>query len=386
MLQKSTIFTTDKRTNDLRLMKKVKSFIPVNEWFEEKLVKPLIISGPCSAESFKQLDLTALALSKIACVKVFRAGIWKPRTRPGTFEGVGITGLKWLKEIKEKYNFKTAVEVAHPDHVEKCLEYSVDIIWIGARTTSNPFSVQEIASSLKGCDIPVMIKNPLNPDMELWCGAIERVYSSGIRRMAAIHRGFYPFEKTSLRNIPKWEIVIDLKSCFHELPVICDPSHISGSRKYIEEISQKAMDLNFDGLMIESHFDPKQAKSDADQQLKPSDLAKLLKKLTFRQSDSHNIEFRNLLEQYRDQIDSIDIQLIELLATRMNVVREIGKYKKEHNVTILDLRRWEDIIRTRMELGKKLKLSDDFVENLLKLVHKASIQKQEEVMQKKSNH
>lgn len=364
-------------------MQQTDVFLSLDKWFDGSFKKPLIISGPCSVETYEQLDLTAGALKKIERIKVLRAGIWKPRTRPDSFEGVGLKGLKWLKEIKDKYGFLTTVEVAHPKHVEKCLEYGVDILWIGARTSSNPFSVQEIAEALNGCKIPVMIKNPVNPDLELWCGAIERIYAKGINRIAAIHRGFYPFEKTNFRNIPKWEIVIELKTCFHDLPVICDPSHISGSTKYIEEISQKALDLNMDGLMIESHYNPEIAKSDAKQQLLPVDLEKILNNLHFRQSDSTNIEFKSLLEKYRDQIDSIDFQLIELLASRMDVVGEIGKYKNEHNVTILDLRRWEDIIKTRTDLGKKLKLPDDFVKNLLQLVHKTSIQVQTEVMKKK---
>ncbi|HBF88193.1 MAG TPA: 3-deoxy-7-phosphoheptulonate synthase [Bacteroidales bacterium] len=360
-------------------------FTPINTWFAEEINQPLFICGPCSAESEEQVLKTAIELQKEKKINVYRAGIWKPRTRPGTFEGKGIEALTWLQEVKRQTNLRVAVEVASPFHVEACIEKDVDIIWIGARTTSNPFSVQEIANSLKGINIPVLIKNPINPDLDFWIGAIERIYDAGIRKIAAVHRGFYPFEKTSLRNIPKWEIPIELKTRFNDLPMICDPSHISGSREFIEEISQKALDLNFDGLMIESHINPEKALSDASQQLKPDDAIQLINRLIVRSISIENEDFANLLCRFRDQIDSIDSQLLQLLSQRMNVVREIGKYKKYNNVTVFQIRRWQKIIETRMLEGKKIGLSEKFIAQLLELIHKESIQEQAEIMKKKEN-
>ncbi len=361
-------------------MEKLLDITPITDWFEQLKDKPVIISGPCSAETEQQLLSTAREIRKINLVSILRAGIWKPRTRPGTFEGVGKIGLQWLQKVKEETGLLTTVEVATPEHIEQCLKHNIDILWIGARTTSNPFSVQELANTLKGTDISVLVKNPVNPDIDLWIGALERFNKAGIKKLAAIHRGFYPFERTSLRNIPKWEIPIELKSRFHNLPVICDPSHISGTTEYIENIAQKALDLNFDGLMIETHIDPANALSDAKQQLNPRDLKNLLNNLVFRKPTSDNIDFLNNLEQYREQIDSIDTQMLELMAQRMKIVEQIGKYKCENNVTILQLRRWEKIISTRTGFGKKLGLSVDFIKKLLQLVHKESIQKQTEVM------
>lgn len=344
--------------------------------------KPFIIAGPCSAESEKQIFETAKAIEKCENVSIFRAGIWKPRTSPASFEGVGEKGLIWLQKLKNKTRFLTAIEIATPKHIETCLKYdkAVDIIWIGARTTGNPFSVQSIADSLRGIDIPVMIKNPINPDIELWSGAVERLMKAGIKNLALIHRGFSPFEKTGLRNIPKWEIAIEIKSRFPDLPIINDPSHISGDKKYIPEISQKALNLNFNGLMIETHINPENAISDAKQQLKPSELINLIKNLKFRKSSSKNAEFTDLLEQYREQINSIDFQLLELLAKRMNIVENIGKYKLENNVTIFQLKRWLNIIQTRKEFGKTLKLDEIFTKKILQLVHKESIRKQADIM------
>lgn len=358
--------------------------IPITDWFSKKLSLPILISGPCSAENKEQLFSTARELKKIEQVSVLRAGIWKPRTRPDSFEGVGEIGLQWLKEIKEETGLYTTVEVAKPEHVEACLKYGIDILWIGARTTSNPFSVQEIADSLKGVDIPVLIKNPVNPDLDLWIGAFERLYNSEIMKLGAILRGFYPFEKTNLRNIPKWEIAIELKSLYNNLPIICDSSHIAGSVELIPEISQKALDLNFDGLMLESHINPKVALSDAKQQLTPDQLKELMAKLIVRTTTSDNAEFMSLLEQYREKVDSIDNQMLELLGRRMKIIREIGEYKSKNNVTIFQLRRWERILNTRIEAGEKNGLSRDFIKQLLDLVHKESIQIQTEVMNDKS--
>jgi len=354
----------------------------IRKWFPSLDKRTVVISGPCSAESEEQLTNTAIEIGRTGKVDILRAGIWKPRTRPDTFEGVGYKGLFWLDKVKEKTNFITTVEVATPAHIENCLRHQVDILWIGARTSSNPFSVQELAEALKGVDIPVMVKNPLNPDIGLWIGAMERVYKAGIKKIAAVHRGFYPFEETSFRNIPKWEIPIELKTRFHNLSIVCDPSHIAGTTEYIQEISQRALDLNMDGLMIESHIDPKSAMSDASQQLNPVQLEALFKKLKYRDPNPEDSDFRDHLEQYREQIDSIDSQMIELLANRMNIVEQIGKYKSKNNVAILQLERWENILSTRTSLGGKLGLPKKFIKKMLQLIHKESITKQTNVMQK----
>ncbi|NPA44774.1 MAG: bifunctional 3-deoxy-7-phosphoheptulonate synthase/chorismate mutase type II [Chlorobi bacterium] len=344
----------------------------------------LIIAGPCSAETEQQVLSTAHEIAKCEKVKLFRAGIWKPRTAPGNFEGIGKKGLEWLKKVKEQTSLYTTTEVATPEHVEYCLknEGSVDVLWIGARTTANPFSVQALADVLKGVDIPVMIKNPLNPDIKLWAGAIERLKKAGIKNIAAIHRGFSPFENTSLRNIPKWELAIEIKSIFPEMLVINDPSHISGKREYIFEISQKALDLNLDGLMIETHINPNKALSDAKQQLTPKELLEILQNLKFRKSSLNNSEFINKLDQYRDQIDSIDYQMLELLSKRMNIVKEIGNYKINNNVTIFQLKRWLDITKTRKEFGNTIGLDEQFIKKMLQLVHRESIRQQTEIANK----
>jgi len=355
---------------------------PLNTWFKKLDTSPVVISGPCSAESEEQMLATARELKKVEQVKIFRAGIWKPRTRPNTFEGRGVDALQWLNQVKQETGFLTTVEVASPKHVEMCLRYNVDILWIGARTTSNPFSVQEIASALQGMNIPVMVKNPINPDINLWIGALERINKAGISKLAAIHRGFYPFEKTMFRNIPKWEIPIELKSRFHNLPILCDPSHIAGKRKYIAEMAQKAIDLNMDGLMIESHICPDEALSDSDQQLTPADLDQVLRGLVCRLNCVADTEI-DRLEKFRDQIDSVDAQLIELLAQRMKIVEEIGDYKHENNIKILQLQRWEKVRERGIELGKTLGISESFMIQLLRMIHKESILKQNEVMNRK---
>ncbi len=351
-----------------------------NIFLPERDKELIVIAGPCSAETETQVLETAREIKSIGKVDIYRAGIWKPRTNPGTFEGVGKEGLKWLRKVKDETGLLTAVEVATPQHVEeifKC-ESCVDIVWIGARTSSNPFSVQEIANSLKGTDIPVMIKNPINPEVKLWAGAIERILKSGIENVAAVHRGFYPFEKSNLRNIPKWELVFELKSMFPEIPVINDPSHIAGKRSLIKEISQKALNLNFDGLMIETHISPDTALSDAKQQITPEELEKLLDELTYPKAQSDNKEFIDLLEQFRERIDAIDFQMLELMSGRMKIIEQIGKYKKENNVTIFQLKRWLDIMLTREDFGKKMGLDKKFVIKLLQLVHRESVRKQSE--------
>lgn len=364
-------------------MSKEMKIVRIENWFPEPVERPVLICGPCSAESYQQVLDTAKELDKIGKIGFFRAGIWKPRTRPGSFEGVGEKGLEWLMEVKASTKMKVVTEVANPVHVERALKYGIDCVWIGARTVSNPFSVQEICDALKGSDIPVFVKNPVNPDLQLWIGAIERVYKAGINRICAIHRGFYPFEATSLRNIPKWEVAIDLKCAVPNISVICDPSHISGKRAYIPEVAQKALSMNMDGLMLECHIDPDSALSDSDQQLTPSELALLLNQLVFLKPDFLDKEILGLLEDYRNQIDSIDSQLIELLAQRMKIVEKIGKYKKDRKVTILQQRRWAQIIESRTEHAKHAGLSEEFIHGLLQLVHKESISKQEEIFKKK---
>ncbi len=363
-------------------MTRLKHIVPIQKWFSGLGGAPLLIAGPCSAESENQIMQTAKEIAALGKVKVFRSGIWKPRTRPGNFEGVGEEGLKWLQQVKKETGLFTTVEVANPEHVQLAIKYGIDILWIGARTTSNPFSVQELADSLKGYDKPVMVKNPINPDVNLWVGALERFHKAGINKLAAVHRGFYPFEATTLRNIPKWEVPIELKSICHSLPIICDPSHIAGNTEFIPEIAQKAMDLNMDGLMIETHYNPWLALSDMNQQLTPGQLGDLLYHLIFRSTSVKDEQFISVLETLREKIDSIDQQMLELLSQRMNIVEEIGKYKSKNEVTILQLRRWEKIINTRIKLGKKLGLTEDFIKKLLQLVHKESIQKQTEVMNK----
>lgn len=354
--------------------------LPLEDWIMDEETYPLIIAGPCSAESKEQISRTAKELDKISKVKLFRAGVWKPRTRPGTFEGAGIQALEWLIEIENETKLSAVVEVANKEHVVACINHGIKNIWIGARTTASPFAIQEIANAIKGIDIAVFVKNPINPDLDLWIGALERFNEAGINKLAAIHRGFFPFEKTDLRNIPKWEIPIELKSRYHNLPIICDPSHIAGTREYIHEISQKAMDINMDGLMIESHFNPSVALSDVKQQIKPGDLASLLDKLIIRRSSNGDHNFSDYLDKYREQIDSIDSQMIDLLSKRMRVVKDIGTYKHEKNIAVFQLKRWEEILKTRIHLGEKLGVQKTFLKKVLHLLHKESIMIQTEIM------
>lgn len=341
-------------------------------------VEPLVISGPCSAESEEQVLQTARELKKIGQVKIFRAGIWKPRTRPNDFEGVGEKGLKWLQQVKKETGLLLTVEVANPSHVEAALKHDIDILWIGARTVVNPFSVQELAEALKGINIPIMIKNPLTPDLKLWMGALERINKTGITKLAAIHRGFHYFQKSPYRNAPMWEIAIELKRLLPELPVITDISHICGSRSLLQETAQKALNLGTNGLMVESHINPDEAKTDAAQQVTPESLRLLLKNLKPR-SLSVGTPFDYKLEQLRTEIDKLDGELLNLLARRMEVVDEIGEYKKEHNMTILQLKRWQHIIDDRLAIGSFSGLDKKFLIQLLELVHEASIQRQTDI-------
>jgi len=342
--------------------------------------KPIIIAGPCSAETEEQVFDTAQQLAEIGTVNLLRAGIWKPRTRPGNFEGVGEKGLKWLVDAGKAHNLPTTTEVANAKHVELALKAGIDVLWIGARTTVNPFSVQEIADAVKGSNISVMIKNPINPDLQLWVGAIERFQKAGIIDISAIHRGFSSFEKTKFRNEPKWGIPIELMRIFPELPIICDPSHIGGSRELIESISQKALDMNMSGLMIETHLNPDKAWSDAKQQITPDTLNTILANLVVRDKAIQNPDFLTKLDTLRTQIDDSDQRLLETLAERFKIISEIGKYKKENNTTILQSERWFDILKKRKENGNELGINEDFIDSLLKLIHKESVLLQTKIM------
>lgn len=355
----------------------------LHTWITQSPYEPLLIAGPCGAETREQVLKTASELSKIKNIKVFRAGIWKPRTRPNSFEGVGEQGLEWLKEVKEQYGFKTTVEVANAQHTELALKHGVDILWVGARTTGNPFSVQEIADVVKGTDIPVFIKNPIHADLQLWLGAIERFSLVGISKIVAIHRGFHYSGKTDFRNKPLWEIAIELKTILPDLPIICDPSHIAGKRELIFDVAQKALDLGMNGLMIESHINPAKALSDAQQQLLPNDLQTLLSQLIYRQTTVQDKACTDKLTQFRNMIDVVDDELMNVLKKRMQIIEQIGDYKKEHHITIFQLERWQEIIRTRQQWAKQLDLPKEYIEKICQLLHEESIRIQTDVMNKK---
>ncbi|MFN8406702.1 MAG: chorismate mutase [Sphingobacteriaceae bacterium] len=364
-------------------MKLKLSIQPLHTWIKP-INEPLLIAGPCSAETEEQLLATAHLLAQTGKVSVLRAGIWKPRTRPGEFEGIGSIGLKWLQRAKAETGLMTAVEVANAKHVEEALASGVDILWVGARSTVNPFTVQEIADALRGIDVPVMVKNPVNPDLSLWIGALERINHAGINRLAAIHRGFSSFEKTAFRNEPMWEMAIQLKTICPELPIINDPSHICGNRELIPYIAQKAIDLDMQGLMIETHIDPSSAWTDAKQQLSPGDLVSLINSLALRTVESVNKTFTDKLTELRQQIDKIDDQIIQKMAERMQIVHQIGQYKRDNNVTILQVNRWDEIMNKRQAFAQALKLDIHFTNKLLELIHGESIRKQTEIMNTKT--
>ena len=343
--------------------------------------KPLIIAGPCSAESEEQMLATGNALKSHQNI-LFRAGIWKPRTRPNSFEGIGSIGLKWLKTVKEETGLATTTEVANAFHVEEALKQDVDVLWIGARTTVNPFAVQEIANALKGVDVPLMIKNPLNPEVNLWVGAIERFADAGLTKLAAIHRGFFAYNNTKYRNIPQWQLAIELRRRIPGIPMICDPSHIAGKRKLIYEVSQKAIDMNYDGLMIETHVNPEKALSDNAQQVTPQQLNEILEKLIVRQAKIEDPVFKSSLDQLRIEIDDLDNELVDVLKRRMNVAEKIGIHKKENQVTILQSNRWEELLKTRIQHGVDNGLTEEFMNKVLKAIHQESINRQTKVMNK----
>ncbi|WP_370226651.1 chorismate mutase [Mesoflavibacter sp.] len=349
-------------------------------WLDDlQLDHPLVIAGPCSAETEEQVLKIAHDL-KETDVSYYRAGIWKPRTRPGNFEGVGALGLKWLQKVKKETGLKTATEVANRAHVELALEHDIDLLWIGARSTVSPFIVQEIADALKGTDKVVLVKNPVNPDLPLWLGAIERLASADIKKLGVIHRGFSTYEKTKYRNNPEWQLAIELQTKFPDLPLINDPSHITGKRDMIFDVSQTALDLNFDGLMIETHFDPDNAWSDAAQQVTPSSLVQIMKDLRIRKETDPEAEFNRDLANLRAKIDVVDNQIIELLGKRMQVADGIGQLKKEKNVAVLQSKRWNEILGKMVLEGEQKGLSEEFILKLFKAIHQESINHQEKII------
>lgn len=347
----------------------------------ENQKKPILIAGPCSAETEEQVIETAVRLAQTGKIDVLRAGIWKPRTRPGAFEGIGAKGLPWLQKAKELTGLPIAVEVAKTSHVELCLEFGVDILWIGARTTVNPFAVQEIADALRGIDIPVLLKNPINPDLALWLGGMERLQKVGLTKLGAIHRGFSSAGEKIYRNRPQWQIAIDFKTAMPEIPMINDPSHITGRRDLLHKVAQKAMDLNFDGLMIESHITPDNAWSDAAQQITPEVYGELISDLIIREYDPKDLKEKTKLDRLRKEIDMIDEEIMGILASRMKIAREIGMYKKDNNMTILQSERWKEVLSKFVERGTQNGLSEEFITKVIKSIHDESIEQQEKIME-----
>ena len=347
--------------------------LDIRKWFKnpEEL---LVISGPCSVESREQLLETAKGLSEIDRVKVLRGGIWKPRTRPDTFEGIGEEGLRWMQEAKERFGFLTMTEVAIPEHVELALRYGVDILWLGARTVANPFSVQELADCLKGCDVPVFVKNPIAPDLKLWLGAFERLGSAGLKHLGGIHRGFASYDETPYRNAPLWEIPIELLRLRRDIPVITDISHICGCRELLQEVAQTALDMGTLGFMIETHCNPDHALTDAKQQITPESLKNAFKKLTFRNKKVDRDEA--VLQNFRKEIDVIDDELLNLIAKRMNVSEKIGEFKKEHKVAVLQMDRWKQVLEDHINKGVSLGLNEESVKEIFEIIHKDSIDRQ----------
>jgi len=351
------------------------------ELVQEKWNKrPLIISGPCSAETEEQVIETAVRLQKTGKIDMLRAGIWKPRTRPGSFEGIGTKGLPWLQHAKKLTGLPLTVEVASAKQVENALHFEIDVLWIGARTTVNPFSVQEVADALRGADVPVLIKNPINPDLELWIGAVERVAKAGIKQIGLIHRGFSSYGNTEYRNAPMWHLAIEMKRRHPDMMMINDPSHICGRRDILLDVAQKAIDLDYDGLMIEAHIDPDKAWSDAKQQVTPERLAEMLDQIVWRKDDIASAEYHAALEKLRQQINHLDDELMQILSTRMRIAEKIGQYKKENNITILQTNRWNEILERAFQKGEKLGLSKEFITKYFDAVHMESINHQNKIM------
>ena len=350
------------------------------KWLDDfNLSHPLVIAGPCSAETEDQVLKIAHEL-KDSKVSVFRAGIWKPRTRPGGFEGVGAIGLKWLQKAKAETGLQMAIEVATAAHVKLALEYDIDILWIGARTTVNPFAVQEIADALQNTDKIVLVKNPVNPDLALWIGGVERLYNAGIIKLGVIHRGFSTYEKTKYRNNPEWQIAIDLKNRFPDLPLIIDPSHITGNRDMIFQVTQEALDLNYDGMIIETHIDPDNAWSDAAQQVTPENLKKIIFDLTIRKETDEAYEYQSKLAKLRGKIDEFDAKLLDVIGKRMKVTEDIGVLKKEKNVAVLQNKRWNEILEKMVNEGSQKGLSEEFIIQFFKAIHQESISHQEKII------
>ncbi len=356
--------------------------LPLNQWLPH-LPKPILIAGPCSAESEDQLLRTARGIHQYFPQFIFRAGIWKPRTRPGTFEGVGVIGLDWMKKVKAELGVMLTTEVAMPMHVEKALKAGIDILWIGARTTVNPFSVQELAEALRGTDAPVFIKNPAYPDLQLWLGALERINRAGIRKLATIHRGFHSYKVTAYRNQPEWDLALELRTIIPNLPMICDPSHICGNTRLTQHVAQKAMDLGYDGLMIETHIEPLRALSDARQQVSPQRLYEICSQLVIRRPIE--IENHSRLQEFRKAINEIDDELVQSLAQRMELSRQIGLWKKENDVVVFQRKRWEEIILRVTKLAEDLGLRKEFVKKLFDQIHEESIHTQQTIMNVEAN-
>ena len=354
--------------------------IPLYEWGMFTEPRPSVVAGPCSAESEEQVMETAKGLKDLG-INVYRAGIWKPRTHPGCFEGVGSEGLRWMQKAKKEYGLKISTEVASEKHVFECLKYGVDLVWLGARTTANPFLVQEIADALKDTDIPVLVKNPVNPDLDLWIGALERLNRAGILKLGVIHRGFSTFDKIQYRNDPQWQVAIELRSRHPELPFFVDPSHMAGCKDYIREISQRSLDLGFEGLMIESHCNPSSALSDAKQQLTPAELSDLLyNQIVVKDKDSDSPEWKENIDQLRAKIDIIDENILYALGSRMKVSRQIGEYKKNSNIAILQTSRWDKVLAKVVEKGREYDLSEKFLKAVFNAIHEASVEVQNDII------
>ncbi len=354
--------------------------VPLYDWGMFTEPRPSVVAGPCSAETEEQVMETARGLKEMG-INVYRAGIWKPRTHPGSFEGIGTEGLRWMQRARKEFGLKIATEVASERHVMECIKFGVDLVWIGARTTANPFLVQEIADALKDTDIPVLVKNPVNPDLELWIGALERLNRAGVKKLGVIHRGFSTFEKIKYRNDPQWQIAIELRSRYPELPFFVDPSHMGGSTEYIREISQRSLDLGFEGLMIESHCNPSCAMSDAKQQLTPDQLSDLLyNQIAVRDADSDSPQWKENIDQLRAKIDVIDENLLYVLASRMKVSRQIGQYKKDNNIAILQASRWDSVLAKVVEKGADYELSEKFLTAVFNAIHEASVEAQNEII------
>ena len=354
--------------------------VPLYEWGMFTEPRPSVVAGPCSAETEEQVMETAKGLKGLG-INVYRAGIWKPRTHPGSFEGIGTEGLRWMQKAKKEYGLKIATEVASEKHVFECLKYGVDLVWLGARTTANPFLVQEIADALKDTDIPVLVKNPVNPDIDLWIGALERLNRAGIKKLGVIHRGFSTADRIKYRNDPQWQMAIELRSRHPELPFFVDPSHMAGCKDYIRELSQRSLDLGFEGLMIESHCNPSCALSDAKQQLTPAELSDLLyNQIKVRDTDSDAKEWKDNIDQLRAKIDILDENLLYTLGARMKVSRQIGEYKKNNNIAILQTSRWDKLLAKVVEKGQEYDLPKGFVKEVFNAIHEASVEIQNQII------